>query len=109
MESSSSVHRLLARMRGKHGKTEGASRGELTSPLVSSPPSAHKQRERLSLPIPQEVHPMEQTPLFSIDAPVATVAVLCGQVRPRRFGYRLRCCLPHGHEGEHRWTPELMP
>jgi len=52
---------------------------------------------------------MDQTPPFLIDAPLATVAVLCGEVRRRRFGYQLRCRLSHGHHGEHKWTPELLP
>jgi hypothetical protein len=36
-------------------------------------------------------------------------AGICGEVRAGRFHYQLRCCLPHGHGGEHRWTPELVP
>jgi len=33
---------------------------------------------------------------------------ICDEVRTRRFGYRLRCHEPDGHDGEHRWTPELL-
>jgi hypothetical protein len=34
---------------------------------------------------------------------------ICGEVRPGRFHYQLRCRLPHSHRDEHRWTPELVP
>ena len=33
---------------------------------------------------------------------------LCNSVRPRRFGYQLRCLEPDRHPGDHRWTPELV-
>jgi hypothetical protein len=33
---------------------------------------------------------------------------VCGQTRIRPLGYRLRCLEPSGHDGEHRWTPELV-
>jgi hypothetical protein len=32
----------------------------------------------------------------------------CDETRPTRLHYQLRCLLPEGHEGEHRWTPELL-
>ena len=32
---------------------------------------------------------------------------ICDERRPRRHGYRLRCLEPFGHDGPHRWTPEL--
>ena len=33
----------------------------------------------------------------------------CDEVRSTRLHYRLRCLLHPDHEGEHRWTPELLP
>ncbi len=33
----------------------------------------------------------------------------CNEVRSTRLHYRLRCLLHPGHDGEHRWTPELVP
>jgi hypothetical protein len=33
----------------------------------------------------------------------------CDEVRSTRLHYRLRCLLPPGHDGDHRWTPELLP
>jgi hypothetical protein len=33
----------------------------------------------------------------------------CDEVRSTRLHYRLRCLLHPGHDGEHRWTPELVP
>jgi hypothetical protein len=33
----------------------------------------------------------------------------CDEVRSTRLHYRLRCLLHRGHEGDHRWTPELVP
>ena len=33
----------------------------------------------------------------------------CDEVRSTRLHYRLRCLLSPGHEGDHRWTPELVP
>ena len=33
----------------------------------------------------------------------------CDEVRSTRLHYRLRCLLTPGHEGDHRWTPELVP
>jgi hypothetical protein len=35
-------------------------------------------------------------------------APVCGETRSRRHGYRLRCLEPPGHDGDHRWTPELV-
>jgi hypothetical protein len=35
-------------------------------------------------------------------------AGVCGEQRPRRYGYRLRCLEPEAHDGPHRWTPELV-
>jgi hypothetical protein len=32
----------------------------------------------------------------------------CGETRPTRLHYQLRCLLPHDHTGGHRWTPELL-
>jgi hypothetical protein len=32
----------------------------------------------------------------------------CDETRPTRLHYQLRCLLPAGHDGEHRWTPELL-
>jgi hypothetical protein len=34
--------------------------------------------------------------------------VLCNETRQRRHGYQLRCDERAGHEGDHRWTPELV-
>jgi len=34
---------------------------------------------------------------------------ICNEIRRRRYGYRLRCLEPVGHDGAHRWTPELVP
>jgi hypothetical protein len=31
----------------------------------------------------------------------------CNETRARRHGYVLRCREPRGHDGAHRWTPEL--
>jgi hypothetical protein len=33
----------------------------------------------------------------------------CDETRSTRLHYRLRCLLHPEHEGEHRWTPELLP
>jgi len=33
----------------------------------------------------------------------------CDEVRSTRLHYQLRCLLYPGHDGEHRWTPELVP
>jgi hypothetical protein len=33
----------------------------------------------------------------------------CDEVRSTRLHYRLRCLLRPEHDGEHRWTPELVP
>ena len=33
----------------------------------------------------------------------------CDEVRSTRLHYRLRCLLTPGHDGDHRWTPELLP
>jgi hypothetical protein len=33
----------------------------------------------------------------------------CDEVRSTRLHYRLRCLLTPGHDGDHRWTPELVP
>ena len=33
----------------------------------------------------------------------------CDEVRETRLHYRLRCLLAPGHDGDHRWTPELVP
>jgi hypothetical protein len=33
---------------------------------------------------------------------------VCDETRPRRYGYQLRCLEPPGHDGPHRWTPELV-
>ena len=33
----------------------------------------------------------------------------CDEVRPTRLHYRLRCLLTPDHDGDHRWTPELLP
>jgi hypothetical protein len=41
----------------------------------------------------------------SVSLPTRT----CDEIRPGRFHYQLRCCLPHRHRDEHRWTPELVP
>jgi hypothetical protein len=38
-----------------------------------------------------------------------TPSSTCDEVRSTRLHYRLRCLLHRGHEGEHRWTPELLP
>ena len=34
---------------------------------------------------------------------------ICGETRPTRLHYQLRCHLPAEHAGEHKWTPELVP
>ena len=33
----------------------------------------------------------------------------CDEVRSTRLHYQLRCLLHPGHDGDHRWTPELVP
>ena len=38
-----------------------------------------------------------------------TRTATCDEVRSTRLHYRLRCLLHPDHEGEHRWTPELLP
>jgi hypothetical protein len=38
-----------------------------------------------------------------------TRTVTCDEVRSTRLHYRLRCLLTPDHDGEHRWTPELLP
>jgi hypothetical protein len=40
--------------------------------------------------------------------PTRVVDEFCNQTRPRRYGYQLRCLEPAGHDGKHRWTPELV-
>ena len=32
----------------------------------------------------------------------------CDECRSRPHGYRLRCLRAQGHDGPHRWTPELV-
>ena len=39
----------------------------------------------------------------------STTSTTCDEVRSTRLHYRLRCLLASGHEGDHRWTPELVP
>jgi hypothetical protein len=34
--------------------------------------------------------------------------VICDETRLRAHGYQLRCHEQVGHDGEHRWTPELL-
>jgi hypothetical protein len=34
---------------------------------------------------------------------------VCDETRSTRLHYQLRCLLPRGHHGDHRWTPELLP
>jgi hypothetical protein len=38
-----------------------------------------------------------------------STATTCDEVRSTRLHYRLRCLLRPGHDGDHRWTPELVP
>jgi hypothetical protein len=38
-----------------------------------------------------------------------TTSPTCDEVRSTRLHYRLRCLLLPGHDGDHRWTPELVP
>ena len=33
----------------------------------------------------------------------------CDETRSTRLHYQLRCLLPAGHDGNHAWTPELLP
>jgi hypothetical protein len=33
----------------------------------------------------------------------------CDEVRSTRLHYQLRCLLHPDHDGDHRWTPELVP
>jgi len=33
----------------------------------------------------------------------------CDEIRSTRLHYRLRCLLTPDHDGDHRWTPELVP
>jgi hypothetical protein len=42
-----------------------------------------------------------------ITARAPSIPDVCDERRPRRFGYQLRCLEPAGHDGPHRWTPEL--
>ncbi len=39
----------------------------------------------------------------------ASTVTTCDEVRSTRLHYRLRCLLTPEHDGEHRWTPELVP
>jgi hypothetical protein len=47
--------------------------------------------------------------LEDMEEPRPQPAATCDEVRSTRLHYRLRCLLTPGHEGEHRWTPELVP
>lgn len=38
-----------------------------------------------------------------------STATTCDEVRSTRLHYRLRCLLTPNHDGDHRWTPELVP
>ena len=38
-----------------------------------------------------------------------TRTATCDEVRSTRLHYRLRCLLHPDHDGDHRWTPELLP
>jgi hypothetical protein len=38
-----------------------------------------------------------------------TTPPTCDEVRSTRLHYRLRCLLKPEHDGDHRWTPELVP
>jgi len=38
-----------------------------------------------------------------------TTTSTCDETRTTRLHYRLRCLLRPEHDGEHRWTPELIP
>jgi hypothetical protein len=38
-----------------------------------------------------------------------TRTATCDETRSTRLHYRLRCLLHPNHDGEHRWTPELVP
>jgi len=43
------------------------------------------------------------------DARLTTpLLALCNETRARRHGYQLRCLAPRAHDGNHRWTPELV-
>ena len=33
----------------------------------------------------------------------------CDETRSTRLHYQLRCRRPAGHDGDHAWTPELLP
>jgi len=33
----------------------------------------------------------------------------CNETRSTRLHYQLRCRRPAGHDGDHAWTPELLP
>jgi hypothetical protein len=33
----------------------------------------------------------------------------CDEIRSTRLHYQLRCLLQPDHDGDHRWTPELVP
>jgi len=46
-------------------------------------------------------------PAIALDA--RATAEECDEVRPQRLHYLLRCRLPRGHHGDHRWIPELLP
>ena len=38
-----------------------------------------------------------------------TPSPTCDEIRSTRLHYRLRCLLRPDHDGDHRWTPELVP
>jgi hypothetical protein len=38
-----------------------------------------------------------------------TPSTTCDEIRSTRLHYRLRCLLTPRHDGDHRWTPELVP
>jgi hypothetical protein len=54
---------------------------------------------------------LKEVPRSADDGEVEQVTgtATCDETRSTRLHYRLRCLLHPGHEGEHRWTPELLP
>ena len=43
-----------------------------------------------------------------VDDQMAVRSRTCDETRPTRLHYQLRCLLTAGHDGDHRWTPELV-
>jgi hypothetical protein len=54
----------------------------------------------------KEVDPRADTE--DVDHQDAVRSRTCDETRSTRLHYQLRCLLSAEHDGEHRWTPELL-